>query len=131
MRNIAFVPERYVLESDDAVRAHDSSHPANALGEDRVALVRHGARSLLTFFEFLLRFTHFGPLPVTNLQSELVQRRSDDGQGAEVFRVVVALNNLRRNGSRFDSQPGANFLLDLRIEMRKSADCSADFSDSH
>src|SRR6266404_2295732 len=131
MRNIAFMPERDVLKSHDAVRAHDPSHPANALGEDRVTLMRHGARSLLAFFEFLLRFAHFGPLPVTNLQSELVQRRSDNGQGAEVLRVVVALNNLRRNGSRFDSQPGANLFLDLRIEMRKSADCSADFSDGH
>src|SRR5467141_45303 len=98
MRNIAFMPERYILKSHDAVRAHDPSHPANALGEDRVTLVRHGARSLLTFFEFLLRFTHFGSLPVTNLQSELIQRRSDDGQGAEVLGIVVALNNLRRNG---------------------------------
>src|SRR6266403_198369 len=131
MRNIAFMPECDVFKSDDAVRAHYPRHPADAFGKDRGTLVRHGARSLLAFFEFLLRFAHFGPLPVTNLQSELVQRRSDNGQGAEVLRVVVALNNLRRNGSRFDSQPGANLFLDLRIEVRKSTNCPADFSDGH
>src|SRR5438093_13312260 len=131
MRDIAFMPECDVLKSHDAVRAHDARHPANALGKDRVALVGHGARSLLTRLEFLLRLAHFSPLPVANLQSELVQRRRDDRQRAKIFRVIVALDDLRRNRSGFKSQPGANFFLDLRIEERKSSDRSTDLADAN
>ena len=47
--------------------------------------------------EFLLRLAHFGPLPMTDLQCDLFQRRCDDRQRAQIFGITVALNDLRRN----------------------------------
>ena len=79
VRDVALVPERDVLEPDDRVAAHHARHPAQALRQDRVALVRHRRRSLLPLLETLLRLAHFRPLPVANLQGELLdatRRRS-------------------------------------------------------
>ena len=56
----------------------DSRDAADAFRNDRIALVRHRARTLLTFRETLLRFANFGALPVTNIQRKLLQRRRDD-----------------------------------------------------
>ena len=93
-------PQRDV-SNDAAVPAHNARHTADSFREDRIALVRHRTRTFLAFLEFLLGFAYFGALPVTNLQRELVQRGSDDGQGAEVFRVGISLNDLRRDGRWF------------------------------
>src|SRR5712671_5865688 len=131
MRDISFMPERHVLKPHYAVCAHDSGHPTNTFGKDRVAFVRHSARSFLTWLEFLLRFTHFGALPVANLQSELVQRRSNDRQRAKVFRIVVALDNLGRNRRGPESQTFANLFFDLWIEVGKRADRPTDFADRY
>ena len=78
MRDVALVPERDVLETDDAVCANHSRDAADAFRNDRIALVRHRARTFLTFRETFLRLAHFGALPVTNIQRKLIQRRSDD-----------------------------------------------------
>src|SRR5581483_114840 len=98
MRDIAFMPQRDVFQSDDAVGAHYARHATDALGKNWIALMRHRARSLLPTFEFLLSFANFCALPVTNLQSELIERRGDDRQRAKKFGVVVTLNDLRRDG---------------------------------
>jgi hypothetical protein len=65
--------------------------------------MRHRRRAFLPGFEFFLRFADFGALPVTDLQRDFFQRRSDNRQRAEIFGVTVALNNLRRNVRRFDA----------------------------
>src|SRR5690349_5874719 len=125
MRDVPLVPERDVLQTDDAVRADDSRHPADALGKNRITLVRHGARAFLAGLEFLLRLAHFGSLPVTNLQSELFERSRHDSQRAQILGVIVPLNNLRRHRRGFETKTSADFLFDFRIEMSEGPDCAA------
>src|SRR5687767_16032228 len=88
MRNISFMPERDVFKTDKAVSAHHSSQTTNSLRDDRIAFVRHGARTLLTFRKTLLRLAHFGALPVPGVEGNLIKRRSSDCQAAQVFRVA-------------------------------------------
>src|SRR6476646_1787033 len=53
VRDVALVPERHVLQPDERVRAYDPGEPADSLGDDRVPLVRHRGRTLLTLAERL------------------------------------------------------------------------------
>ena len=78
MRDVALVPERDVLESDKLFARITLRDAADALRDDRIALVRHRARTFLTFRETLLRFANFRALPVTNIQGKLIERRSND-----------------------------------------------------
>src|SRR2546421_2359469 len=122
MRDVAFVPQRDVLQPHDAVCAHDPRHAAETFGKDGVALVRHRTGSLLTFLEFLLRLAYFGSLPMTNLQRELVERRSYHRERAEIFSVGIALNDLGGGGGRLQSESRANLLFKGGVEMRERAD---------
>ena len=62
------------VSTEDGFSANYPGHAADALGKDGIFLVRHRARALLPFFEFLLRFAHFSALPVANLQREFFER---------------------------------------------------------
>ena len=53
VRDVALVPERDVLEPGDEVAAHDPREPAQPLGADGVALVRHRRGALLPLGERL------------------------------------------------------------------------------
>ena len=121
------MPERHVFQPDNAVRPHDARHATDALGKNRVALVRHRARALLAALEFLLRLAHLGPLPMANLQRKFFERRGDNCERAEILSVVIALNDLGRYRRGFQSQPRTNLLFNFRIEMRERADGAADF----
>ena len=54
VRDVALVPQGDVLHRGRGVAAQHAGQPADALGEDRVALVGHGARTLLPLPERLL-----------------------------------------------------------------------------
>src|SRR2546423_2979351 len=125
MRNISFMPKRDVFQTNDAVRANQPRHSAKTLRKNRVTLVRHGARTLLALLEFFLRFANFRALPMSNLQREFFQRRSDHCQRAKILSVRITLNDLRRDGSRAQAELRANLLFDRRIEMSESADRTA------
>ena len=131
MRDVALVPQGNVLQADDAVCAHHSGHPADALRKNRIALVRHSARSLLSGLEFFLGLANFRSLPMTNLQGEFLERSGNYGQRAKILRVIIALNDLRRDGRGLQTEPRADLLFDRRVEMRKRPDSSADFSDGY
>ena len=65
--------------------AHDAREPADALGDDRVPLVRHRRRALLPAAERLLHLGDLGAREMPDLERELVERRRDDrerGRGA-------------------------------------------------
>jgi len=83
-----------ILEVMRDLRAHDARHPTDTFRQNRIALMRHRARTLLASLEFLLRFADFRALPMSNLERELIQRGRDDCQGAKIFSIVVALNDL-------------------------------------
>src|SRR5436305_5508282 len=119
------MPERDILKSDDRVAAQQSRHAADALRQNRVPFVRHRRRTLLPLLELLLRLTHLRSLPVTNLQSELVERRRDDGERRQILRVDVALYDLRRDGRGLQSKTSADSLFNFRVEVRERADRAA------
>src|SRR5690349_10109259 len=128
MRDVALVPERDVFESNETNGANDARHAANALRDDRIALMRHRARTLLSFSKTFLRFAYFGALPVPNVQSKLLQRGGDRRERTEILGINVALDHLRRDRRRFQTKPRANFFFNRRIEVCKRADRAADLS---
>src|ERR1051325_674200 len=129
MRDVALVPQRDILETDDAVRADDARDAADAFRNDRIALVRHCARTLLTFREALLRLAHLGALPVTNVQSKLLQRRRDDRKRRQIFGVDVSLNDLSRYRRGLQSETRTDTFFNRRIQVCKRADRATDLSD--
>src|SRR6202008_2952359 len=93
VRDVALVPERDVLEPDERVRADDPCKAADPLGDDRVPLVRHRRRALLTAAERLLDLGALRPRKVTDLERELVERRGEDGERSQQLRMPVALQD--------------------------------------
>ena len=73
VRDVALVPQRHVLEPGLRVAAQHAREAADALGRDRVALVRHRARALLARPERLLDLAHLGALEVADLLREALQ----------------------------------------------------------
>src|SRR5256885_13374980 len=67
LRDVAFMPERHVLEPDDGVRTNDAREPADALRDLRVALVRHRGRPLHAVHERLLDLAHLRTREMTDL----------------------------------------------------------------
>ena len=114
MRDVALVPERHVLERRDDGRAHHAGKAGEVLGEDGIALVRHGGRALLALREELLGLHHLGALQMADLGRQALDRRRDDGERGEEGRMPVARDHLGRN--RFDFQ--AEFLRDVRLDPR-------------
>ena len=76
------------------VAAHQARQPADVLGEDRVALVRHRRRALLALAERLLRLAHLGALQVADLGRDALERPGQDGERREEHRVAVARDDL-------------------------------------
>jgi hypothetical protein len=71
------MPQSDVLESRLGVRAHDARQSANLFRGDRVALVRHRGRTLLTFGERFLGFANLGALEMADFEGNFsrVSRR--------------------------------------------------------
>ena len=100
VRDVALVPERDVLETDDRRRPHDARQPADPLGDDGVALVRHRRRPLLAAAERLLDLAHLRPCEMPDLERELLQRRRRHGERGEQLGMAVALEDLGRRRRR-------------------------------
>src|SRR5579859_2717379 len=121
VRNIALVPESDIFERCLRMPAHHARQSADLLAGDGVALVRHGRRSLLLFAEIFLGLAHLGALQMTDLSGDLIQSRSNDGQRGYVISVAVALDDLGRDRSGFESQAVADFFFHFRIKMGEGA----------
>ena len=78
--DVALVPQRHVLEADERIGSQQPRHAGHPLGEDRIALVRHGARPLLAGAERLECLAHLGALKVTDLDRDALERAAEDGQ---------------------------------------------------
>src|SRR5580765_8225308 len=94
MRYVAFVPKGDVLETDNRIGTNGAGHAADTLREYRVTFVRHRRRAFLPGLEFLLRLANLGALPMSHLQSDLLQCRGNYRQRAEIFGVAVTLDDL-------------------------------------
>ena len=93
------------------LRADHARQPADLLRGDGVPLVRHRRGPLLLLGEELLRLAHFGALQMADLDRNLIQGRSQHGQGGDVSGVAVALDHLGGDRIGAQSQPGADALL--------------------
>jgi hypothetical protein len=112
------VPQRDVLEPDERVRADDAGEAADALGDDRVSLVRHGRGAFLVVPERLLDLAHLGAGEVADLGREPLERRGRESQRGEQLCVAVALQHLGRGGRRLEPEPFAGEALELRARRR-------------
>ncbi len=122
VRDVALVPEGDVLEPDDGVRPHDPRDPADALGRDRVALVRHRRRALLAAAERLLDLAHLGAGEMADLGREAIERRGEQGERREQLGVPVALQDLRRARRGLEAEPLAGDALHLGLGGGVGAD---------
>ena len=75
-----------------ACAAHDAREPADPLGDDRVALVRHRRRALLAACRTAPATSRdLGAREVADLERELLERRGDERERGEQLGVPVAL----------------------------------------
>ena len=111
--------------------ADDAREPADALGDDRVPLVRHRRRALLPPAERLLDLAHLGAREVPDLERELVERGREHGERGEQLRVAVALEDLRRRRRRLEPEPLAGDPLDLGVDRGVLADGARELADAH
>lgn len=95
MADVALVPERHVIQSNERVGLHDAREAANALDCDGIAFVRHRRRALLTLLERLFRLDDIGLLQQTHLHRNSLERRSHRGQRRHDLRMAIACDNLR------------------------------------
>src|SRR4030095_4974506 len=93
--------------------------------------MRHRAGAFLTRRKVLLRLSHFRTLPVPNIKCKLIERGSDYREGAEIFRVTVALNDLCRHRCGRQPQSSTNLFFDYWVELGKGSHCTTKFSDRY
>ena len=122
MRNVAFVPERDVLERRRYISAHHARQPDQVFRQHRIALVRHGRRAFLAFGEILLRLQNLGALQMADLGRQPLDRAGDHAERGEVHGMAIARNDL--GGDRLHPQPHLlrHIGFDPRIDLGEGAD---------
>lgn len=73
VRDVALVPEGYVLERGLGVSAHDAGEAGDLLAGDGIALVWHRAGTFLFLREELLGLADLGALQMADLGGDLVE----------------------------------------------------------
>src|ERR1035437_5486198 len=131
MRNVAFVPERNVFQRSDGVPAQHAREAGEAFPSDGIALVRHGARTFLSFGERLFGFENFGALQMAELDGPTFDARADEGECGLEFSVEVALDNLRGNGRGLEAELFADKIFHTRRQVRVSSDGTGKFADGN
>ena len=87
--------------------------PGDALGDDRVALVRHRRRALLALPERLLDLPHLGALEVADLGGEALQPGARRRDGGQQLGVAVARHHLGRGVLAREAEALEHRLLQL------------------
>ena len=88
------MPEGDVLDPRLRVAAQDAGEAGDALGADRVALVRHRRGALLAGGERLFDLAHLGFLQVAHLGREALEAGAGDRDRRQQLRVAVARDDL-------------------------------------
>ena len=96
------------------VAAHDARQPADPLGHDRVALVRHRRRALLAAAERLLDLAHLGAREVADLEREALERR----------RRAARARSAARRGGRAGGSASSSAPARARAARRRSRSTS-------
>ena len=104
----------------DQVAAQHPGQAAEALGEDRVALVGHGRAALLARLERLLDLAHLAAGHEPDLSGDGLDGGADRGARPQVLGVAVAGHHL---GGRHRGEPqgAAHVVLDPRVDVRVGA----------
>ncbi len=130
VRDVAFVPQRDVFESRLDVRADDAGQAADLFAGDRVALVRHGGRTLLTFGERFFGFPNFGALQVAYFESDFLEETRDERQRRDPRGVAVAGDHLRGDRGGLEGQSCADLLFRIGRDVTEGADRAGKLADA-
>ena len=122
------MPERHVLHRRQRVTAQHAGEAADLFAVDRVALVRHGGRTLLPRAERLLHLAQLGLLQTAHLGGELFQAAAGDGDDAQQLGVAVALEHLRADRRRLQPHLLADVFFHKRIDVGIGADRAGDLA---
>src|SRR5215217_3647390 len=128
MRDIALMPKRDILQTNDTIRSNHSGYSTDAFRDNWIALMRHRAGTFLSFRKTFLRLANLSALPVANIERKLFQRRCDDRKCGQVLSVDISLDDLGGNRSRLQSKTSADTFLNRWIEMRERSDRATDLS---
>src|SRR5690349_5591559 len=102
---------------------------ADLLAADRIALVRHRRRALLTLPEWLLDLANLRLLKSTDFEREILERCRSNGKRRQKLRMTIARDDLRRDRLRLESETAAHVGLDRRRQMRERAHGARQLSD--
>src|SRR3954447_6350760 len=130
VRDVALVPERHVLQADDGGGADDACKPADALGNLRIALVRHRGRALHPLSERLLDLAHLGAREMPDLGREPLERRGAERERREHLGVPVACDHLRRQWIGLEAELLAGDPFDFGLDLRIRADRARQLPDA-
>src|SRR6266498_1124200 len=128
MGDVPFMPECDIFQTFQAVCSYHSGKAANALRDDRISLVRHGARSFLAHSKVLLSFADLCSLQMPNSECKFFERRSDNSQRAQELSITIPLNDLSGNRGWLETKPSADFLFYHRVKMSETSYCATNFA---
>ena len=83
------------------------------------------------FAEVLLRLANLGTLKVTDLDGNFIERAAENGEGADVGCMAIALDDLGCDGSRLETELLADALFVLRLEVSEGAHGARELADAH
>ena len=95
MADVAFMPERHIFQGRHHIAAHQPRQAGQVFTEHRVALMRHGGRTLLPGMEEFLGFAHFASLQMAHFGRQPFNARCHHSQRRKKRRVTVTRDNLR------------------------------------
>ena len=124
------MPQRHVLKTHLEVPAEHAGQPADRLGRDGVALVRHGAAALLALRETFADLAHLGALQVPELHGDHLERGAGARARPQVLRVAVTCDHLRGGHGRQPEARG-HAGLDGGRDVRVRADSAGQLAHRH
>src|SRR5665213_2695731 len=125
------MPKSNILERYLRIAAYHARQTADVFAGNRIALVRHGAGTLLSGSEKFFGLANLGALQMPDLQSNLVERGAQDCEGGDVGGMAIALQDLRRDQSGLQAQFGEDRCLVRGLEFAKGSDSTGDFAYAH
>ena len=125
------MPEGHVLQGGHGVSADHAGQSGEAFPGDRVALVRHGAASLLASGKGFLSLQNFGALQVTELHGPVLEARGDERQAVHELGMDVALDDLRGDGCRPQVQTLAYMGFHRGRQVGMGTDGAAEFANGN
>ena len=125
------MPQRHVFQGGDRVAPQHAGEAGEPFPRDGIALVRHGAGTLLPLGERFLGFEHFRALQMAELDGPTFNAGADQRERGLKFRMDVALHHLRGNGCRAHAQLFANIRFHARREMRAGANRTGNLAYGH